>query len=61
MLVLTVWMILDNIFEMSHYNRRYLPVHPKQPSPLDQSLPFRNNDTRLKQIYEAQITFKNKP
>jgi len=44
---------------MSHYNRRYLPIqpHPK-PDSLDRSLPFRNNEARLKQIYEGQQIFK---
>lgn len=44
---------------MSHYNRRYLPIaaQPKGDS-FDRSLPFRNNEARLKQIYEGQQIFK---
>jgi hypothetical protein len=47
---------------MSHYNRRYLPMQP-QPKEvsLNRSLPFRNNEARLKQIYEGQQVFKEKP
>lgn len=40
---------------MTH--RRYLP-NPK-PEPLERP-PLRNNEARLKHIYEAQLVFKNK-
>lgn len=47
---------------MSHYNRRQpvLPPHPK-PDSLDRSLPFKNNEARLKLIYEGQQLFKERP
>jgi len=47
---------------MSHYNRRYLPIQPQpKEESFHRSLPFRNNEARLKQIYEGQQMFKEKP
>jgi hypothetical protein len=47
---------------MSHYNRRHpvLPPHSR-PDSLDRSLPFKNNEARLKLIYEGQQLFKERP
>ncbi len=43
---------------MTH--RRYLPQPHSKPEPIEVP-PFRNNEHRLKQIYEAQLLFKEKP
>lgn len=50
------------IYTMTHYNRKRggLPPQPK-PDSLDRSLPFRNNEARLKLIYEGQQIFKERP
>lgn len=47
---------------MAHYNRRR-PVFPPQQKPdtFEHSLPFKNNEARLKLIYEGQQLFREKP
>lgn len=50
------------IYTMAHYNRRRGGLPPQsKPDSLDRSLPFRNNEARLKLIYEGQQLFKERP
>lgn len=47
---------------MAHYNRRRAALPPQpRPDSLERSLPFRNNEARLKLIYEGQQVFKERP
>ena len=43
---------------MTH--RRYIPLQAPKPEAFDRP-PLRNNEARLKHIYEAQLVFKDKP
>lgn len=45
---------------MSHYNRRYAPLQAPNRESYERSLPFKNNEARLKLIYEGQQIFKEK-